>query len=150
MNIKRSKPDDPETQKSLSDLATFAKQSIAADRYPHDYHRFTMFKCCDCGVVPIELSIEHHSGSKKGDFKGVITGRCSNCGRNDRFFSFTGKDRQLLRLQKPVCKCGGTEFLAGNCERIEGAEGLPGFFDEGVIVGQCSLCGRNQTFVYTE
>jgi hypothetical protein len=36
------------------------------------------------------------------------------------------------------------------CERIEGEEGIPGFFDEGVIVGKCILCNRNMAFVFTD
>jgi ribosomal protein S14 len=150
MNSKKPPPDEPEAQYSLSDLVSFAKDCIAAERYPNDYHTFTPFKCRHCGVVPMELSIEHHRGSKKGNFKGLITGRCANCGSEDSLFSFTGAGREPLRLKKPVCKCGGTEFFAANCERIEGAKGLPGFFDEGVIVGQCSRCGRNHAFVYTD
>ena len=142
--------ENPKAQFSLTDLKSFAKERIAADHYPHDYHTFTPFECRNCGVVPIELSFEHHSGSKKGKFKGVITGRCSRCASEERLFSFTGEGRERLRVQNPVCKCGGTEFLAGNCERIEGDEGLWGFFDEGIIVGQCSHCGKNHAFVYTD
>jgi hypothetical protein len=55
-----------------------------------------------------------------------------------------------LRKEKPVCECGNTHFLVAICERIEGEEGLAGFFDEGVIVGQCSRCSRNRAFVYTD
>jgi hypothetical protein len=35
-------------------------------------------------------------------------------------------------------------------ERIERDEGLPGFFDQGVVVGQCSQCGHNQVVVHTD
>ena len=142
--------ENPKAQSSLSHLESFAKECIAADRYPQDDHFFTPFACRNCGIVPIELSIEHHSGSREGNFKGLITGRCSICEREDRFFSFTGEARERLRAEKPFCNCGGTEFLAGNCERIEGAGGLRGFFYEGVIVGQCSRCGKNHAFVYTD
>lgn len=133
-----------------SDLQVFARECIRADHYPHDYHSFARFKCRVCGVVPFELTIEHHTGSAKGDFKGVILGRCSECGGKERLFSFTGSHRARLREEKPPCKCGNASFFAGNCERIEGDEGLRGFFDEGVIVGQCSRCGRNHAFVYTD
>ena len=34
--------------------------------------------------------------------------------------------------------------------RIEGDEGVMGFFDEGVVVGKCSNCGRNRVFVHTD
>jgi hypothetical protein len=27
---------------------------------------------------------------------------------------------------------------------------LSGFFDEGVVVGKCSECGRNRVIVYTD
>jgi hypothetical protein len=96
------------------------------------------------------LTIEHHTGSRKGDFKGVILGLCSGCGGEERIFSFTGKHRKRTRQEKPTCTCGNTRFWVAMVERIEGNEGLPGFFDEGVIAGQCSQCGRNQVFVYTD
>ena len=135
---------------SLSDLEAYARERIAAHRYPDDYHFFTPAKCHTCGVVPLELTIEHHTGSKKGNFKGVILAQCSVCGGEERIFSFTGQHRKRLREEKPVCQCGNAHFLVGECERIEGSEGLPGFFDEGVVVGKCSRCGRNRAFVYTD
>jgi hypothetical protein len=137
-------------QTSLSDLEAFAKERIAAHRYPNDYHFFTLFKCHTCGVVPLELTIEHHTGSRKGDFKGLIFAQCSECGNRERVFSFTGKQRKRLRGEKPVCECGNGQFFVGECERIEGDEGLSGFFDEGVVVGKCSRCARNRVFVYTD
>jgi hypothetical protein len=36
------------------------------------------------------------------------------------------------------------------CERFEGEEGIPGFFDEGVIVGRCTECSRKRAFVFTD
>ena len=137
-------------QTDLSDLEAFARRSIAAQRYPNDYHFFTLFKCDGCGVAPFELIIEHHTGSKKGNFKGKIFGLCSECGSRKRVFSFTGEHRKQLREEKPVCKCGHKEFLVGECERIEGDEGVMGFFDEGVVVGKCSRCGQNRVLVYTD
>ncbi len=137
-------------QFSPSGLEAFARECIAADRYPRDYHLFTPFECRICGMVPLQLTIEHHTGSQKGDFKGVIFARCSKCGGQERLFSFTGEHRERLREEKPVCECGNAYFFAGNCERMEGDEGLPGFFDEGVIVGQCSRCRKNRAFVYTD
>jgi hypothetical protein len=134
----------------LSDLETFAKKRIAAHRYPNDYHFFTPFKCDACGVVPLELTIEHHSGSRKGDFKGIIWGECTECGSRKRVFSFTGEHRKRLREEKPACTCGSASFLVGECERIEREEGVMGFFDEGVVVGKCSHCGRNRALVYTD
>ncbi len=137
-------------QTALSDLEAFAKKSIAAQRYPNDFHFFTPFKCDDCGVVPFELTIEHHTGSKERNFKGKIFALCSECGSRKRVFSFTGEHRKRLREEKPACKCGHEGFLVGECERIEGDEGLMGFFDEGVVVGKCSRCGRNRVLVYTD
>jgi len=48
----------------------------------------------------------------------------------ERAFSFTGEHRKRLREEKPVCKCGHKGFLVGECERVEGDEGLMGFFGE--------------------
>ena len=137
-------------QTLLSDLEAYAQEQIAADRYPDDYHFFMPFKCDTCGVVPLELTIEHHTGSKKGNFRGVIWGACTVCGSRKRIFSFTGAHRAPLREESPACKCGHTSFLVGECERIEGDEGVMGFFDEGVVVGKCSHCGHNQAFVHTD
>ena len=137
-------------QSSLSDLEVFARKRIAAHRYPNDYHFFRPFKCDACGVVPFKLTIEHHTGSKKGSFKGVILGECAECGSGKRLFSFTGNHRERLREETPVCRCGSKHFLVGECERIEGDEGLMGFFDEGVVVGKCSRCGRNRVLVYKD
>lgn len=96
------------------------------------------------------LRIEHHTGSVKGDFKGVIHAECSVCGCEARVFSFTGEHRNVLRVERPTCDCGNRTFLSGVMERIEGDEGLPGFFDEGVIVAQCVACGRLTALVYTD
>jgi len=135
---------------SLSDLEAYARKRIAAHRYPNDAHFFTPARCHTCGVVPLKLTIEHHTGSRKGNFKGVIWAQCSVCENRERIFSFTGKHRKPEREVEPVCKCGNAHFLVGECERIERDEGLMGFFDEGVVVGKCSACGRNQALVYTD
>ena len=135
---------------SLSDLEAFARKRIEAHRYPDDYHRFKLFRCQSCGVVPMELTIEHHTGSRKRDFKGVIDGRCTVCGTEERFFSFTGRHREPWREERPACTCGSEQFLVGECERIERDEGILGFFDEGVVVGKCAQCGRNRVLVFTD
>lgn len=135
---------------SFSELEAFARKRIDAHRYPDDYHSFRLFRCKACGVVPLDLTIEHHTGSRKGDFKGVIFARCSSCGSRERVFSFTGEHRTRLREENPVCACGNERFYVGECERIERDEGVLGFFDEGVVVGQCSQCGRNRVLVYTD
>lgn len=137
-------------QFSPTDLEAFARRSIHAHRYPADHHTFRLHGCQSCGLVPLELTIEHHTGSRKGDFKGVILGQCPQCGSNNRVFSYTGSHRQPWRQEKPVCDCGHEHFYVGECERFEGEDGIPGFFDEGVVVGQCSTCGRNRVLVYTD
>ncbi len=134
----------------VSDLEAFAKECIAADRYPHDYHTWRLFTCDACGGEAFEVTIEHHTGSKRGDFKGVIRGACAECGHGQRLFAFTGEHRKPHREESPACGCGNRSFLVGECERIEGEEGLMGFFDEGVVVGRCVRCGRNHAFVYTD
>lgn len=67
-----------------------------------------------------------------------------------RLFTFTGEHRKKLRDEKPVCECGSRIFFVGQCERIEGEQGIPGFFDEGVIAGKCTDCKRNQAFAFTD
>ena len=136
--------------KNYSDLEAYSKGLLEAERYPNDYHLFKLFDCDQCGVVPFELVIEHHTGSKEGDFKGKITGLCTECGSNKALFSFTGNQRKKVREEKPICACGKMAFIVGDCERIEDDEGLMGFFDEGVVAGQCVDCGRNQILVMTD
>ena len=139
-----------EESASFSSLKAFAEKKLNASEYSNDYHIFTTKKCPTCGQAPFEVTIEHHSGSKKGDFKGMIFGLCAECNKRTRIFSFTGQHRKFVRETKPVCKCGSKYFLVGECERIEGDEGVLGFFDEGVVVGKCVDCSRNQVFVFTD
>ncbi len=135
---------------SFSELEAFAMDRIGADRYPNDHHIFKLSRCDICGVVPFAVTIEHHTGSRKGDFKGRIAGQCSICGHTTLILSFTGAHRQPLREETPRCRCGGTDLYVGECERFEGDEGIPGFFDEGVVVGMCSECQRKQMLVETD
>ncbi|GEM_PF-825454 len=137
-------------QSPLLDLERFARERISASRYPNDYHIFKPAACSACGVVPMELTIEHHTGSKKRNFRGIVLGLCSKCGKKEQIFKFTGKNRKPVREEKPVCECGSDYFYIGECERIEQEDGLLGFFDEGVFVGKCSECGRNRAFFYTD
>ena len=137
-------------QQTLSDLEAFARKQIAADRYPNDAHVFRPYTCDTCGVVPFELTIEHHTGSKRGDFKGLIWGDCTKCGTRKRLFSYTGTHRTPLREEKPSCTCDQTAFVVAEMERFERDEGIMGFFDEGVVVGQCAHCGKNRTLVCTD
>lgn len=135
---------------SLSDLEAYARKRIAAEKYPNDIHISKQSECANCGVVPLELTLEHHTGSKKKNFRGVIMAKCSQCGEQNQILSFTGKHRKPEREEKPKCKCGNNKFYVCELERIERDEGIPGFFDEGVVVGQCSECRKNRTFVYTD
>ena len=106
-------------QSPLLDLERFARERISASRYPNDYHLFNLAKCSSCGVVPMELTIEHHTGSKKRNFRGIVFGFCSKCGKKERIFKFTGEHRKRVREEKPACKCGSGHFIVGECERIE-------------------------------
>ena len=54
------------------------------------------------------------------------------------------------RILAASMQCGNRSFIAGMCERFEGEKGIPGFFDEGVIVGRCTECSRKRAFVFTD
>jgi hypothetical protein len=109
-----------------------------------------LFKCNSCGSSRLRLTIEHHTGSDEWTFRGIIWGECASCGYLLRVFTFTGEHRQGIRDERPECECGSRSFIIGMCERFEGENGIPGFFDEGVIVGKCTECRRKRTFVYTD
>lgn len=131
----------------LDSLRTFALKAIAAEKYPRARHRCRTPSCPTCGAVPLELTVETHSGSTNANFRGVIHGRCPGCGGETDIFRFTGPHRQAEGQQCLTCRCGGAAFWLTICERIEGDEGLPGFFDEGVVAGRCAACGRQQLIV---
>jgi hypothetical protein len=135
---------------SLSELDDFAKQCINSQNYPNDYHNFLLYTCNSCKSATFKLTIEHHTGSEEWDFKGIIWGECTSCGYIIQLFTFTGDHRKKLRDERPECECGSRIFMVGQCERIEGEQGIPGFFDEGVIAGKCTQCNRNQSFVFTD
>jgi hypothetical protein len=135
---------------SFSELEDFAMQAIASQNHPEDYHYFSLYTCNSCKSSAFRLTIEHHSGTEAWSFKGIIWGECADCGYPGRLFTFTGNHREKLRDERPVCECGSRIFVTGQCERIEGEQGIPGFFDEGVIVGRCTLCNRNKAFVFTD
>ena len=139
-----------QTGPHLAELEQYARARIAADRYPNDTHIFRVMRCKHCDVVPLELTVEHHSGSKKGRFRGIILARCSVCGNTERVFSFTGPHREPSRTERPKCACGHTEFFVAECERVERDKDAFGFVDEGVVVGQCAKCGRNRPVVFTD
>lgn len=135
---------------SLSELEDFARQCIHADKYPDDDHTFTIYSCHSCYNQHFRITIEHHTGSKEWDFKGIVWGQCVFCGYLGRLFTYTGEHRKYFREEIPVCICGGKVFTVGQCDRTEGENGIPGFFDEGVIVGKCNTCGVNKEFVYID
>jgi len=135
---------------SFSDLDTFANECINSQNYPNDYHNFRLYSCNSCKSETLKLTIEHHTGSTEWNFKGIIWGECASCGYLMRQFTFTGTHRTKLRDERPVCECGSRIFIVGHCERIEGEQGIPGFFDEGVVVGKCTMCNRNQSFVFID
>lgn len=135
---------------SLASLKSYAEEQLAAHRYPNDRHTFRPAGCDNCGVAAVVVTINHHTGSVKGDFKGQIVTKCTICGQETSFLAFTGPHRKPEREISPTCQCGHNAFLVAECERFEKDEGIPGFFDEGVIVGQCAACGRNHTFVFTD
>ena len=133
---------------ALSDLQTFALKTLAAERYPNDYHIFRAFECETCGSVPFSMMAEHHTDSKNGDFKGLIWGDCAQCSARKRLMSYTGDHRKKISEEKFFCECGEANFVGGEMERME--DGALGFFDEGVVVGQCSGCKRNRVIVATD
>ena len=135
---------------SMSDLEDFALECIHSSNYPDDDHIFSFLTCDSCGMSSFRVTIEHHTGSKEWDFKGIIWGYCSICGNLVRLFTYTAEHRKPLRDERPECECTGKIFYVGLCERIEGEKGLKGFFDEGVIVGKCTSCQLNRVFVYTD
>jgi hypothetical protein len=135
---------------SLSDLDAFAEQCINSRNYPDHLHTFRLYVCNSCGSATFKVTIEHHTGSETWNFKGIIWGECTTCGYLGPLFTFTGTHRKWLRDERPECECGSRTFTAGQCERFETEQGIPGFFDEGVIAGKCTVCKRNKVFVYTD
>lgn len=138
------------TEPHLADLEKYARAQIAAHRYPNDAHVFRVMRCKQCDIVPLELTVEHHSGSTKGSFRGIIAARCTGCGEQEQIFSFTGEHRVPVRTERPKCACGHAAFFVAECERIEREEGAFGFVDEGVVVGQCAQCGKKRPIVFTD
>ena len=137
----KAKSEPSVSRQTLSELEKYARKQITAERYPNDAHFFRPYACDACGVVPLKLTIEHHTGSKRGDFKGVIWGECTLCGARKRVMSYTGNHRKPLREEKPAAP-GHTTFVVAEMERIERDDGMMGFFDKGVIVGQCARCEK--------
>lgn len=135
---------------SLTELEEFARDCIHAENHPEDEHFFNLYFCHSCRGNSFRITIEHHTGSEEWDFKGIIWGECTQCGYLGRLFTFTGEHRNHLRDERPVCDCGKQSFIVGQCERFEGENGIPGFFDEGVIVGKCDGCNRKKALAFTD
>ena len=135
---------------SMEKLEAFARDKIRADLYPKDNHPFKVLSCSGCGFSPFSLTVEEHEGSETGDFMGVIRGVCWSCGVEEVLFSCTGGSGRIIQVEKPKCECGKGWFWLAILERYEGEGGLPGFFDEGVIVGQCARCGANRVMAETD
>lgn len=134
-------------ENSLASLRTFALNALAAEKYPRADHRCRTPSCPACGTAPLEVTVEAHTGSTRPNFRGVVYGRCSRCGSETNIFRFTGPRRRPEDKKRLTCSCGHNEFWIAICERVEGDEGLPGFFDEGVVVARCANCGRQQIVV---
>jgi len=99
-----------DNQTVFSDLKAFVESAIAAEKYPDDFHFFHQSECQASNGILFSLVIEHHTGSQEGNFRGVILGQCSQCGKEERILIFTGKHRTILRTEKPfdiilTCVC---------------------------------------------
>ena len=132
----------------VTELSDFSREKLNSKDYPDYIHNFTLFECSSCKSSVFRLTLEHHTGSEECNFRGVIWGTCKACGYLMRLFTFTGNHRERQREERPECECGNRSFLSGQCERIEGEKGIPGFFDEGVIVGKCDECGCKKSIVF--
>lgn len=132
-------------------LEKFALDCLKAEKFPNDRHIFKEYKCEKCGFMPMKLTIEYHTGGTREDFKGKILGQCAQCHETTEILSFTGDHRKKEREEVAICKCGKNLFTAGELERFEDDEDMPGgFFDEGVVVGECAGCGERVDFLYTD
>lgn len=131
---------------SFAALHRYARKRLGAAAYPQDYHPWKVYGCPECGTVPLTLRIEHHTGSTAPDFRGLVYACCTVCGEERRVFGFTGAHRRREREERPTCRCGASAFYVAQLDRIESGE-MAGFYDEGVIVGQCASCGAHRVFV---
>lgn len=130
-----------------AELAQFARKCLGYAGASEARFEFRSFHCPSCLGAEFVVVVEHHTGSRPANFRGKIRGRCLACGSEAQLYSFTGRRRRLLRETPVVCNCGQELFVVGEGERFEDEEGLPGFFDEGVVVARCIGCGRNHVVV---
>jgi len=76
-----------------------------------------------------------------------------NCGTPHtlvELLSFTGPHRRSERAEAMMCPCRSTKLSIAMCGRYKCEDGIPGFFDEGVIVGKCTDCLRNVVVALTD
>ena len=138
-----------------TDLEAFARKQINAETYPDDVHICNQFRCKQCAeVVPFSLCISYSRACDDArpaqDFAGTVHSTCSKCGSKGIVLSIKRGAFPEEEQETPRCSCGSDSFYLCMCERYEGANGLEGFFDEGVIVGKCSRCGALKTFLFTD
>jgi hypothetical protein len=134
----------------MSDLKVFAREKIGANNYPDDVHIYVEANCDKCGVVPFEVTLEHWNGGSPVDFYGVIWLQCSVCGEKKEYLSVLEEGGKISHIEQCRCKCDNVTFYVASCDRIEVWEDKPSFFDEGVVVGKCSLCGSLIKFAMTD
>ena len=132
---------------SLSDLIAFALQSLKAEFTPEETYTPALYGCTTCGAVPLRLTIMHQSCSTEMDFKGTILGTCFECANTEEKFHYTRPESDPGPKEEPSCECGNPYFFMLGVERFEADGGVPWFFDDGVIVGKCSQCGKCRQFV---
>ncbi len=137
----------------LADLEAFARHALGAEHYPDDVHPCTVAECERCGIVPLELIVEHDQGDRPGDFHGVVWVHCTQCGEQRVLLAVTASPERkpLVQVERPACEeCGAMAFYVALCERIEVWDGEPAFFDEGVVAGKCAGCGKLRAIVFTD
>lgn len=136
---------------SADKLEKFARKVLQANKYPQNPHIFKILNCKTCGPIDgLTVHIEHHTGSSKEDFKGKITAKCHNCKKKQILVSFTGPSRKKIAEDIVVCPCGNQKFLIGEFERFSDSQELVGFFEEGIIVGECDQCQHHQVLAQTD
>jgi hypothetical protein len=136
-------------------LEDYGKEQINAAAYSDDVHICTLFSCEHCErISPFSLLISYSTACDRArpaaDFAGTVQGTCSQCGTTDVLFGIKRGNHPESETEHPVCSCGSDAFVLCLCERYEGASGLQGFFDEGVLVGKCATCGSHKTFLFTD
>lgn len=106
----------------FTSLKAYAEASLKAHRHPDADHQFRIFVCPSCEAQgPFEITLDHHSGSREGDFRGEIQADCARCDSRGRIFSFSGPTRTFIRSETPSCDCGAGQFFVAECERHEGS-----------------------------